>query len=117
MCYTRRVSEADAVDSGYPHYRVVMAASPESATVLGCFLGDGGHPPLHIHDHDLFFIVLAGRATLRLGHGTHEGKAGQLIVIPAGVPHLIHNSGAAPARYLDADIVATTAYAKLDPGG
>jgi hypothetical protein len=55
MCYTRRVSEADAVDSGYPHYRVVMAASPESATVLGCFLGNAG--PLsrrrHRRDHRL----------------------------------------------------------------
>jgi mannose-6-phosphate isomerase-like protein (cupin superfamily) len=40
-----------------------------------------------------------------------------VIVIPAGVPHLIHNPAATPARYLDADIVATTAYAKLDPGG
>ena len=48
MFNTRRVSERHAVDSGYPHYRVVMAASPESATVLGCFLGDGAQPPLHI---------------------------------------------------------------------
>ena len=46
MPYTRRITQADAVASGYPNYRVVMAASPESATVLGCFLGDGGHPPL-----------------------------------------------------------------------
>jgi len=104
MCYTRRVSEADAVDSGYPHYRVVMAASPESATVLGCFLGDGGHPPLHIHDHDLFFIVLAGRATLRLGHGTHEGEAGQLIYIPAGLPHGSDNDSGAPERHLEIQV-------------
>jgi hypothetical protein len=38
---------ADAVDAGDPGYKVVIAASPESATVLAGFLGDGGHPPLH----------------------------------------------------------------------
>lgn len=36
MPYVRRISAAaDAVDAGYPDYRVVMAASPEGATVLG----------------------------------------------------------------------------------
>jgi quercetin dioxygenase-like cupin family protein len=104
MSCIRRVAEADAVDSGYPHYRVVMAASPESATVLGCFLGDGGQPPLHLHDHDLFFIVLAGSATLRLGHDVHEGKAGQLIYIPAGLPHGSHNQSGAPERHLEIQV-------------
>jgi quercetin dioxygenase-like cupin family protein len=104
MSYTRRVAEADAVDSGYPHYRVVMAASPEGATVLGCFLGDGGQPPLHIHDHDLFFIVLAGSATLRLGHDVHEAKAGQLIYIPAGLPHGSHNQSGAAERHLEIQV-------------
>jgi acetyl esterase/lipase len=40
------------------------------------FLGDGGHPPLHVHDLDLFYIVLEGSATVRLGHDMHEAKAG-----------------------------------------
>ena len=104
MFYTRRVSEADAVDSGYPDYRVVMAASPESATVLGCFLGDGGRPPLHIHDHDLFFIVLAGSATVRLGHDEHEAKAGQLIYIPAGLPHGSDNKSGAAEHHLEIQV-------------
>jgi quercetin dioxygenase-like cupin family protein len=95
MPYTRRICEAGAFDSGYPHYRAVVAASLESATVLGCFLGDGGHPPLHLHDADLFYIVLEGSATLRLGHDTHEAKAGELIYIPAGLPHGSDNHSAA----------------------
>ncbi len=33
MPYIRRISAADAVDAGYPHYQVVMVASPENTTV------------------------------------------------------------------------------------
>jgi hypothetical protein len=71
MPYTRRISVADATDTGYPSYQAVFVASPESATVLAGFLGNGGHPPLHTHDVDLFYVVLEGSATVRLGHGDH----------------------------------------------
>jgi len=104
MFYSRRVSEADAVDSGYPDYRVVMAASPESSTVLGCFLGDGGRPPLHIHDLDLFFVVVAGSATVRLGHEAHQAKAGELIFIPAGLPHGSDNHSGAAEHHLEIQV-------------
>jgi mannose-6-phosphate isomerase-like protein (cupin superfamily) len=87
MPYTRRISVADAADTGYPSYRAVFVASPESATVLAGFLGNGGHPPLHIHDVDLFYVVLDGSATVRLGHDHHQAKAGEVIYIPAGFPH------------------------------
>lgn len=101
MPYTRRITQADAVASGYPNYRVVMAASPESATVLGCFLGDGGHPPLHVHDVDVLFIVLEGSATIRLADGTHDAKAGELIYIPAGFPHGSDNQSGAAEHHLE----------------
>src|ERR1700685_222783 len=77
MQYTRRISTTDAVDTGYPGYQAVFVASPESVTVLAGFLGGGGHPPLHIHDVDLFYVVLEGSATVRLGHGHHQAKAGE----------------------------------------
>jgi mannose-6-phosphate isomerase-like protein (cupin superfamily) len=101
MPYIRRISAADAVDAGYPHYQVEMVASPESATVLACFLGNGGHPPLHTHDVDLFYVVVDGSATIRLGHDTHEGKAGEVIYIPAGYPHGSHNHSGAAEQHLE----------------
>jgi quercetin dioxygenase-like cupin family protein len=101
MPFTRRLSEADGVDAGYPNYRVVMAAGPESATVVGCFLGNGGHPPLHVHDVDLFYVVLKGTATVRLGHDNHQAKAGELIFIPAGVPHGSDNQSGAAEHHLE----------------
>jgi quercetin dioxygenase-like cupin family protein len=101
MPYARRISEADAVDAGYPGYQVVMAASPETATVLAGFLGNGGHPPLHTHDVDLFFVVLEGSATVRLGHDDHQATAGEVIYIPAGLPHGSDNQSGAPERHLE----------------
>jgi len=101
MPYIRRISAEDAVRSGYPNYQVVMAASPESMTVLAGFLGDGGHPPLHTHDVDLFFVVLQGSTTLRLGRDSHPAKAGEVIYIPAGLPHGSDNHSGAPERHLE----------------
>jgi hypothetical protein len=75
--------------------------SPESATVLAGFLGNGGHPPLHIHDADLFYVVLEGSATVRLGHGHHQAKAGEVIYIPAGYPHGSDNQSGAAEHHLE----------------
>jgi mannose-6-phosphate isomerase-like protein (cupin superfamily) len=101
MPYTRRISVADAVDTGYPDYQAVFVASPESATVLAGFLGNGGHPPLHTHDVDLFFVVLEGSATVRLGHDNHQAKAGEVIYIPAGFPHGSDNQSGAAEHHLE----------------
>jgi mannose-6-phosphate isomerase-like protein (cupin superfamily) len=99
--YTRRISEADAVDAGYPGYRAVFAASPESATVLAGFLSNGGHPPLHTHDVDLFYAVLEGSATVRLGHDSHQAEEGEVIYIPAGFPHGSDNQSGAAEHHLE----------------
>ena len=101
MPYTRRISVTDAVDTGYPAYQAVFVASPESATVLAGFLGNGGHPPLHTHDVDLFYVVLEGRATLRLGHDNHQLKVGEVIYIPAGFPHGSDNQSGAAEHHLE----------------
>jgi mannose-6-phosphate isomerase-like protein (cupin superfamily) len=101
MQYTRRISAADAVDAGYPGYQVVMVAGAESATVLAGFLGNGGHPPLHTHDVDLFFVVLEGSTTIRLGHDSRQVQAGEVIYIPAGLPHGSDNQSGAAERHLE----------------
>jgi mannose-6-phosphate isomerase-like protein (cupin superfamily) len=101
MPYVRRISAADAVDVGYPNYRVVMAAGQESATVLGCFLGDSGCPPLHVDDVDLFYVVMEGSAAVQLAHATHQAKAGEIIYIPVGLPHGSHNQSGAAERHLE----------------
>lgn len=101
MSYARRISFADSVDPGFPHYQVVMAAGGESATVVGCFLDDGGHPPLHTHDVDLFYAVLSGSATVQLGRDRHQAQAGEVIFVPAGLPHGSDNRTGAAERHVE----------------
>lgn len=118
MPYTRRISAADALDTGYPDYRAAFVASPESATVLAGFLGNGGHPPLHTHDVDLFFVVLEGSATVRLGHDNHQAAVGEVIYIPAGLPHGSDNQSGAdePAGARTARVTAVERTGPEDTG-
>jgi hypothetical protein len=62
-------------------------------------------------------VVIHGRLETEIAGRSAAVAAEAVIIIPAGVPHLIRNSSADPVRYLDADLVAATGYAKLDPGG
>jgi mannose-6-phosphate isomerase-like protein (cupin superfamily) len=68
-------------------------------------------------DHDRLLVVTHGRLETEIAGRSAAVAAEAVIIIPAGVPHLIRNSSADPVRYLDADLVAATGYAKLDPGG
>jgi mannose-6-phosphate isomerase-like protein (cupin superfamily) len=101
MSYTRRISETDAVSAGYPHYLAAMPVGIESATILSGYLGDGGHPPLHVHDVDQFFLVLSGSAIMWLAHDAHQTKAGELIYVPAGYPHGSENHSGADEHHLE----------------
>ena len=43
--------------------------------------------PLHRHDCEELIIVHAGRGTYTVGDATVEAGAGEVVVIPTGVPH------------------------------
>jgi mannose-6-phosphate isomerase-like protein (cupin superfamily) len=101
MSYTRRISVADAVDAGYPNYLAAMPVGIESATVVSGYLGDGAHPPLHIHDVDQFFVVVGGSAIMWLAHDAHQTKPGELIYIPAGYPHGSSNDSGGAEHHLE----------------
>ncbi|MCB1235258.1 MAG: cupin domain-containing protein [Verrucomicrobiae bacterium] len=47
----------------------------------------GGGMPLHTNQVEHEQFVLRGRARVRIGGETHEVKAGDVVFIPAGVPH------------------------------
>jgi mannose-6-phosphate isomerase-like protein (cupin superfamily) len=68
------------------------------------FLVDG--PPgsgagLHKHPYEEVFVVQQGEATFTLGGDTVVVSAGQIVVVPAGVPHKFVNSGTGPLRQVD----------------
>ena len=52
----------------------------------------GGGPRLHIHPYEEVFLVQEGNATFTAGEEVIEVSAGQVVVVPAGVPHKFVNS-------------------------
>ncbi|MEO7911893.1 MAG: cupin domain-containing protein [Roseiflexaceae bacterium] len=61
----------------------------------------GSGPALHSHPYEEIFIVQEGQATLTVGDATIEATSGQIVIVPAGVPHKFVNSGNGPLRQLD----------------
>ena len=61
---------------GLAHLTVVVGASHPGQGV-----------PLHRHDCEELIIVHSGRGTYTVGDATAEVGAGEVVVIPSGVPH------------------------------
>ena len=61
----------------------------------------GGGAVLHKHPYEEVFVTLEGEATFTVGDATIEVSAGQIVVVPAGVPHKFVNSGSGPLRQVD----------------
>jgi quercetin dioxygenase-like cupin family protein len=60
----------------------------------------GTGPPLHHHDFDEAFYVLAGELTFQLRDELITAGSGRLVFAPRGVPHTFANLSDAPARQL-----------------
>jgi mannose-6-phosphate isomerase-like protein (cupin superfamily) len=61
----------------------------------------GSGPELHSHPYEEIFIVQEGQVTLTIGAATIEATGGQIVIVPANVPHKFVNSGSGPLRQLD----------------
>jgi len=56
---------------------------------------------LHRHDYDEIIIVQEGRTMCIVGGEKQEVQAGDVISIPAGIPHGFMNIGDTPLRQID----------------
>jgi mannose-6-phosphate isomerase-like protein (cupin superfamily) len=61
----------------------------------------GQGPKLHTHPYAEVFVVQEGEATFTVGDAKIEATGGQIVVVPAGVPHKFVNSGTGPLRQVD----------------
>jgi mannose-6-phosphate isomerase-like protein (cupin superfamily) len=61
----------------------------------------GSGPKLHRHPYEEVFVVQEGTVTFTAGDETIEAKGGQLVVVPAGVPHKFANTGKGRLRQVD----------------
>jgi len=60
----------------------------------------GGHMPFHTNSVEHEQYVLGGRARVRIGDTTFEASAGDVLLIPAGVPHSYETLGDEPYSFL-----------------
>jgi mannose-6-phosphate isomerase-like protein (cupin superfamily) len=61
----------------------------------------GGGPPLHRHPYQELFVVHEGRALYTIGSTFVEVWAGQIVIVPSGLPHKFVNSGEGSPRQTD----------------
>ncbi len=61
----------------------------------------GGGPRLHRHPYEEVFVVQEGTATFTAGDDVIVARGGQVVVVPAGVPHKFVNSGTGRLRQID----------------
>ena len=61
----------------------------------------GGGPKLHRHPYEEVFVVQEGTATFTAGGEKIEVTGGQVVVVPAGVPHKFVNTGVGRLRQVD----------------
>jgi len=80
---------------GYRH-----GNTPISLILVDLPPGEG--PKLHAHPYEEVFVIQQGCATYTVGSTTLEAQAGQIVIVPAGVPHKFINSGS--GRLVQVDI-------------
>ncbi len=61
----------------------------------------GSGPKLHKHPYEEVFVVQEGTVTFTAGDDVIEARGGQVVVVPAGVPHKFVNSGSGRLRQVD----------------
>ena len=61
----------------------------------------GGNVRLHKHPYKEIFIVLEGISTFTVGDDTLKAGAGNIIIVPAEVPHKFRNEGDQQLKQID----------------
>ena len=61
----------------------------------------GGRIRLHKHPYEEIFIIQEGVATFTVGSVTLEAHAGQVIIVPADVPHKFMNLSDSQLKQID----------------
>ena len=61
----------------------------------------GGTIRLHKHPYEEIFIIQEGNATFTVGSVTLEARAGQIVIVPANMPHKFMNAGDKQLKQID----------------
>ena len=108
--HSRRTQERDVVriinEADLPHSEIAYefegqhyADTNVSFIVIDAPPGRG--PKLHRHPYEEVFVVQEGSVTFTVGGDVIEATGGQILVVPAGVPHKFLSSGTGRLRQID----------------
>jgi mannose-6-phosphate isomerase-like protein (cupin superfamily) len=80
--------------------RILNGAQHElpSVSLMLAELQPGEGPAWHRHAYDEVFSIAEGEAMFTIGEETVTVDYGQVVLVPAGVPHRFENSGAGTLR-------------------
>lgn len=93
------LDDASDPDDWRPESRWALVSDPDAdMTVIAEQIGVGDTIPLHRHVVDEVVFYLSGEVEVRLGDESHVVGAGDIVVIPAGVPHAQRNTGDSAAE-------------------
>ena len=88
------VQPGNWLESGRFHGEWQGAASGANSCIIVNEIDTvGAGPKLHTHPYAEIFVIRRGRALFTIGDMTFEATAGQILVVPAGVPHKFENLG------------------------
>lgn len=98
--FVSRAEDGERVATGWGElsWRITGSTSPDARMTFGtCFIKPGERNPLHAHPNceELLYVV-SGACEHRLGSEIVHLAAGDLIRIPANVPHYARALGAEP---------------------
>jgi quercetin dioxygenase-like cupin family protein len=68
----------------------------EHGSTVSLILGPvepGQGPRLHRHPYDETWVVQEGNVTFRVGEDRHRAESGDIVLLPAGLPHGFTNDG------------------------
>lgn len=107
---------AEATAFGSVHWAVREGDPPGAEQTIGLAVFDAGKGNVeHTHPNcEEVVYVLEGEVEHTLGDQRTTLRAGDLIVVPRGVPHRLQNPGGAPAR---AYIVFSAPDRRFEPTG
>lgn len=86
-----RTSWADAPDEW--RGEIQLGAHGANLCLIFNMAAPGEGPRLHRHPYPETFIIRAGRALFTVADAEIEAVPGQIVVVPAGVPHKFVNPG------------------------
>ena len=87
------------LDLSTPYFKYSVLAEAETGGIELVMVDD--KIPMHVHPKENHFVyIYKGRARGTVGGVTAEVEAGQLVAIPAGVPHSFERIGDSPVEII-----------------